>query len=76
LLHGVEQGHHTQLIPYLINYANFASANSLVDSETTIRTTAFCDKPTSREQRPSGFASQFSFCLFTEARLEGTGQKV
>ena len=38
-LHGVEQGHHAELIPRIVNHANFTSTNALVYSKTTTRTT-------------------------------------
>src|SRR5271168_3913542 len=47
-LHGVEQGHHPELIARVIDHANFASAYALVNAKTA-RTTSFCDKPTSEK---------------------------
>jgi hypothetical protein len=45
--HRVEEGHHAKLIPFVVDHADFPSANALVDSK-TYRTTSFSDKPTSR----------------------------
>ena len=47
-LHRVEQGHHSKLIPCVVDHADFASANALVHPQATTRSTPFCDKPTSR----------------------------
>src|ERR1700722_7572018 len=65
--HCIEQGHHPQLIPCIVNHANFASADALVHSKTT---TAFCWYKSTSGARKTSFDAPI-LCLSSTEILSG-----